>query len=233
MSALAGGAIWISLMSAVSSVTSTTAAATTSSTSSLMSTDTFLKLLMTQLENQNPLDPMDATEFTKQLATYSQLEQQIETNEKLDTLASQLTSLSTASLVSYLGSTAQLDSADTAYQSGEAEWSYTLPSNASSVTLTVTDSDGNTVYSGSGETGAGAHNFTLDSSDLAGSASEGETLTLSVTATNASGDSLDTTISSFVTIDGFDIGTDDATYQAGSLQFSSDDIQRLQSGAST
>jgi flagellar basal-body rod modification protein FlgD len=76
-------------MSDVSSVTSaaTTTATTTSSSSSIDEDKTaFLKLLMTQLENQNPLDPVDTTEFTNQLVMYSQLEQMMTMNSKLDTL---------------------------------------------------------------------------------------------------------------------------------------------------
>ena len=88
-------------MTAVTSTTSaaTTTSATSSSSSSLkLGTTDFLKLLMTQLENQNPLDPSDPTEFTSQLATYSQLEQQISMNDTLtsmsDTMSNVLTQVS-------------------------------------------------------------------------------------------------------------------------------------------
>ena len=86
----------------MTTVTSATSAATTTTSSSssslkLGATD-FLKLLMTQLTNQNPLDPTDPTEFTSQLATYSGLEQQISMNDTLstmsDTMADVLTQVS-------------------------------------------------------------------------------------------------------------------------------------------
>lgn len=85
----------------MTTVTSATSAATTTSSSSsslqLGATD-FLQLLMTQLNNQNPLDPTDTTEFTNQLATYSGLEQQISMNDTLtkmsDTMADVLTQVS-------------------------------------------------------------------------------------------------------------------------------------------
>jgi len=44
----------------------------------------FLLLLTAQIENQDPLDPLDANQFIEQLATINSLEQQIETNERLD-----------------------------------------------------------------------------------------------------------------------------------------------------
>ena len=84
-------------MTTVSSATSaaaTTTAASSSSTLALGTTD-FLKLLMTQLTNQNPLDPTDPTEFTSQLATYSGLEQQISMNTTLSTMSDNMSSLLT------------------------------------------------------------------------------------------------------------------------------------------
>jgi len=48
--------------------------------------DTFLQLLTTQLQNQDPLSPMDSTEFTNQLVLFSQLEQQINQSKKLEQL---------------------------------------------------------------------------------------------------------------------------------------------------
>lgn len=85
-------------MTAITSTTSaaTTTATTSSSSSSLkLGTTDFLKLLMTQLTNQNPLDPTDPTEFTSQLATYSSLEQQITTNDTLSQMSDSLSSLLT------------------------------------------------------------------------------------------------------------------------------------------
>lgn len=77
-------------MTAITSATSaaTTTSTTSSSSSSLkLGTTDFLKLMMTQLENQNPLDPSDPDEFTSQLATYSSLEQQISMNDTLTTMS--------------------------------------------------------------------------------------------------------------------------------------------------
>jgi flagellar basal-body rod modification protein FlgD len=86
-------------MTTVTSATSAATTTTSSSSSSLqLGTTDFLQLLMTQLTNQNPLDPTDPTEFTSQLATYSGLEQQISMNDTLstmsDTMADVLTQVS-------------------------------------------------------------------------------------------------------------------------------------------
>lgn len=85
-------------MTAITSATSaaTTTSTTSSSSSSLkLGTTDFLKLLMTQLENQNPLDPSDPTEFTSQLATYSSLEQQISMNDTLTTMSDTMSNMLT------------------------------------------------------------------------------------------------------------------------------------------
>jgi len=84
-------------MTAIASTTSaaTTAATSSSSSTTALGTTDFLKLLMTQLTNQNPLDPQDPTEFTSQLATYSGLEQQINMNQTLTTMSDNMSSLLT------------------------------------------------------------------------------------------------------------------------------------------
>ncbi|WP_165190433.1 flagellar hook capping FlgD N-terminal domain-containing protein [Caulobacter soli] len=84
----------------MTTVSSPTSAATTTTTSTstgvaALGTTDFLKLLMTQLTNQNPLDPTDPTQFTSQLATYSGLEQQINMNTTLTTLSDNMSSLLT------------------------------------------------------------------------------------------------------------------------------------------
>src|SRR3954464_9997185 len=64
---------------------------------------TFLTLLTTQLKNQDPTAPMDSNAFTQQLVMYSQVEQQIGTNDNLKALISQGTSNAGAVTTGYLG----------------------------------------------------------------------------------------------------------------------------------
>lgn len=52
--------------------------------------NTFLRMLTTQIQNQDPLNPMQSTEFATQLATFSGVEQQVRTNEQLAGLSAQL-----------------------------------------------------------------------------------------------------------------------------------------------
>lgn len=60
----------------------------TAEKTSTVSYDNFLRLLLTQMQNQDPTDPMKSTEYMAQLATFSQVEQAVKSNEKLDALLS-------------------------------------------------------------------------------------------------------------------------------------------------
>lgn len=69
--------------------------------------DTFLKMMTTQLENQDPLNPMDSSDFAVQLATFSGVEQQTKTNTLLEGLTSQFGVLGMAQLAGWVGQEAR------------------------------------------------------------------------------------------------------------------------------
>lgn len=65
--------------------------------------DTFLKLLTTQMKNQDPLNPQDSTEFVSQLASFSAVEQQIQSNDRLDSILDALSGGTASGLASWIG----------------------------------------------------------------------------------------------------------------------------------
>jgi flagellar basal-body rod modification protein FlgD len=73
----------------------TTSQSATSATDGLVSEQTFLQLLVAQLQNQDPTQPQDGTQFVAQLAQFSSLEQEIQMRQDLDTLASAATASQT------------------------------------------------------------------------------------------------------------------------------------------
>lgn len=73
-------------MTEVTSATSTTSTAAVSTAKAQVDYESFLKLLVAELKNQDPTEPMDSTEYVAQLATFSNVEQGIQTNNKLDDL---------------------------------------------------------------------------------------------------------------------------------------------------
>lgn len=204
-------------------VTDTTSSTSTSSTSSSRTTlasnfQTFLTLLTTQLQNQDPTDPMDSNEFTQQLVMYSQVEQQISTNDKLDSLISLSSNQSTSLAMSYLGHDITMSDGTGVLSDGSATWTYDLSNAAASTTLTVTDSSGNTVYSTTGETASGSHTFSWDGTDNSGGTQSDGLYTLTVSSTSSSGSSVTTTVASTATVTGVDLSGSDPQLVIGTSE---------------
>jgi flagellar basal-body rod modification protein FlgD len=121
--------VQVTSTSAVASTTSTSSSSTTSSSTTL-GYDQFLTLLVTEMQNQDPTDPVDSTQTVSQLASFSAVEQQVKTN---DTLTSMLASQSLTQAQSFIGKT--VTSADGSVSGVVA--SVTI--GASSQTATLTD----------------------------------------------------------------------------------------------
>lgn len=220
----------IDSVSSTSSSTTSTSSSSSASSSLSANYDMFLQLLCTQLQNQSPLDPMDSTQFTEQLATYASLEQQIAGNEKLDEVISGLSTLSLTSGVGYLGHTVEA-ATDTLSVSDDgtvdASWSYSLDSDAASVELSIVDADGNEVWSGTGDTAAGSHSFSWDGTDDGGAAVDPGDYTLVVTAEDSSGTAVESSISIRGTVTAIDSSSGSAVIELGDTQVELADITRL------
>lgn len=169
--------------------------------------DTFLILLTAQLQNQDPLAPMDSTQFTQQLVQFSQVEQQIRTNEQLEGLVDQYQAASAGAALSYLGKDAIIE-ADETYLAGEppeANWAYRLPEAATSMTIQVKDMQGRVVYeTTTAARGAGEHLFKWDGKKTNGETAADGVYQISIEAENADGEELTPTISVRETIMGVD-----------------------------
>jgi flagellar basal-body rod modification protein FlgD len=114
----------------------------------------FLQLLTTQLQNQNPLDPLDTNQFTQQLVEFAGVQQQLNTNDSLATLVSlQQTSQATQAL-NYVGKTAVVSGSTAALANSTATWQLSVPT-ASTVNITIANSTGQTVFTGSYNASAG------------------------------------------------------------------------------
>jgi flagellar basal-body rod modification protein FlgD len=114
----------------------------------------FLTLLTTQLQNQNPLDPLDTNQFTQQLVEFAGVQQQLNTNDSLATLVSlQQTAQSTQAL-GFVGKTAVVNGSTAALTNSSATWDLSVPSN-STVNISITSSTGQTVFTGNYAVNAG------------------------------------------------------------------------------
>lgn len=171
--------------------------------------ETFLVLLTAQLQNQDPLSPMDSNQFTQQLVQYSQVEQQIRTNDQLESLISQSRAAAAGSALGYLGRTAIIDSDTAALVDGSASWSYNIADYAQKVRLEVRDSAGRTVYATDAAAGEGERTFTWDGKNASGVAQAAGAYQLVVTATDAEEAKVDVAITVRETIQGVDLASND------------------------
>ncbi len=163
---------------------STTAAASVSLAKNF---DMFLKLLTTELQHQDPLEPMDSTEFTNQLVQFSGVEQAISTNSNLEELIAMSAAGQSSNLVNYLGKSVDVANNAATLRDGAATWTYKLAANAETTRLLVLDASERVVRIAEGKTVAGAHEFAWDGINDAGQPLPDGNYTLTVSArdTNA------------------------------------------------
>ena len=128
----------------------------------------FLTLLTTQLQNQDPLAPMDSTQFTEQLALFTNVEQTIAANRNLETLISLTRTNQMTSALGFLGTQVQAEGGIAPLINGQAEWLFSLEPGVQHASITIRDADGAVVFNGSGPTGSGENIFIWDGIDNQG-----------------------------------------------------------------
>ena len=198
----------MTVSSATSASTSTTASTAASSSSTSISSTDFLNLLVSELQNQDPLNATSTTDFINQLTSYANFNQQQSINSSLTSLAGSFSSLVTLNSVNYIGHTVEAKTDTSTLTNGSATFGYSLSSAASNVAISVKDSSGNTVWSGSGTGNSGSNSFSWDGKTSDGTQlSDGGQYTISVTATDSAGNS----VFNYSTITGTVTGIDAST----------------------
>jgi len=147
---------------------------------------TFLTLLTTQLQNQNPLDPLDTNQFTQQLVQFASVEQQMNMNTQLQTLVSLQQTAQNSQALGFVGKTVTVNGSTAPLTDGKAQWTFN-PSTPATATFTVTDSTGQTVYSKTATVQPGAQAFNWNGLDNSGHQWVDGNYTLTITATGADG----------------------------------------------
>lgn len=117
-----------------------------SASSGMVSSDftTFLKMLTTQMQNQDPLNPIDSTDYAVQLATFSGVEQQVHTNDLLNALLTQFSVMGMSQLAGWVGQEARA-AADVMFDGSPVELAPNPPETADRIVLVVHDEEGNLV----------------------------------------------------------------------------------------
>ncbi|MGD9510003.1 MAG: flagellar hook assembly protein FlgD [Geminicoccaceae bacterium] len=174
---------------AVSAVTGSGADTVRGSGQSLAANfDNFLKLLTTQLRNQDPVAPMDTNAFTSQLVQFASVEQAIKSNDRLKELGELIQASGTTSALSMLGRDAVVGTDRVGLgTTGDATIRYRLPEPATHVTATVVDTSGRIVRTLAGTTAAGENTLTWDGLDGAGQRAAPGTYRIQLDAVEADG----------------------------------------------
>lgn len=217
-----------------SSGTSATKTSSNSSDTSLSSVtgdfNTFLKILITQLQNQDPTNATDPNQFTQELVQFSAVEQQINTNGKLDDILQAINSNGLTPLLSYVGKYIETSTSDKlVVQGGSAQFAYTLPSEATSVSVTITNEDGDEVARLVGATESGLNRVTWDALDGEGNTVSDGTYKMKITAKDSNGKALDVSdirlIGRVTSVQTDDDGT--ATLHVGDVSVADTDVDAV------
>lgn len=186
-------------------LTNSTSTAATDKATLSSNYEMFMTLLVTQMQNQDPLNPTDTSTFTSQLVQYSQVEQQIKTNSYLSDLKALSTTQNATNLVSYIGKTVDADGSSSYYDgTSSTAWNFTSSAKSTNASVTIKNADGNTVYTTTTNLAKGDNTFTWDGTTTAGTKATAGAYTISVAGTDASSKAVTVTTKLSGTVTGVD-----------------------------
>lgn len=184
----------MSYLDGITETVNTTAAAassTKSTTADIMGKEDFLTLLVTQLKNQDPLNPDDPTEFTAQLAQFSSLEQLFNLNESMDNLVTSNANADKFATLQTIGKEVVYQSSEFEYSGkGEVQLGYQLDGEVSEAQITI-QKDGATIAVLDGtELTSGNHFLTWDGLHTDGNPAEAGSYTFAISVKAGEGESV-------------------------------------------
>lgn len=169
----------------------TATATTTTQSNDELGQDAFLKMFMAQMTNQNPLNPMDNTEFTAQLAQFSSLEQLTKIAESMKGISELKATMQESQIMDYIGKEVTISGNDVAVTNGVAGGVRFNLAGSAYVSAVVTDSSGKVVANEDlGRLSAGSHDFRWNATDLAGQVVDDGSYSVSFVATDGEGNAV-------------------------------------------
>jgi flagellar basal-body rod modification protein FlgD len=188
--------------------------------------DKFLQLLTTQVKNQNPLDPLDTNQFTQQLVQFAQVEQQINMNQSLSALIALQTATQASAAMGFLGSTVVVNGATAALTAGKATWSFSADRPATA-TVNIKNASGEVVFTDTRTISAGRQDYTWNGRGTNGLALPDGNYTISITAKDATGQSVAVATEVEGVVDGVDLSQNPPVLRVGSRSFTLDKIKQV------
>lgn len=150
-------------------------------------TQDFIKLLTVQLQNQDPTKPLETDQITQQIAQLSQVEQQINTNKNLESLAASFAQSQISSNVSYIGKLVEAPGNLGSLLGSKGVFVYTQEAESEKTQIVISDPEGNVVYTGNGTKLAGRNTFIWDGKNNEGEQMPDGAYKIEVKATDAGG----------------------------------------------
>ena len=208
-----------------SSSTASNKTASTATTGIADNFQTFLTLLTTQLQNQNPLDPLDTNQFTQQLVQFAGVEQQLKSNDQLKSLIDIEKSAQATQALVYVGNTVAVDGS-TAQFDKSATWNFTSEKDTTA-TITITSSTGQTAFTGSYALKQGNSSFLWDGKGNDGVQWPAGTYTMSATGKDSSGNSVAISTEVQGIVDSVDLSASPPLLSIGGQSYTTDKIKRV------
>ena len=188
--------------------------------------DDFLKLLVSQLQNQDPLNPMESTEFTAQLAQFSSLEQLTNMNKSLDYLLLYQTSINNAQAVGFIGKTVKASGNSISVEDGAPDQvQFDLAGDAAEVNVFIYDASDNLIKTiNCGSLSDGEQSIEWDGTNDDGEAVSDGTYTFEVSARDENGETIKASTYMTVKVTGVTFRDGNAYLLAGDIEISMNDI---------
>ena len=146
----------------------------------------FLSLLTTQLQNQDPTSPMDTNQFTSELVQMTSVQQQVSTNSNLTQLIALTQGSQVLQSTALVGKTANVTSSSIALQNGSGELQFTTAS-AEPIGIAITDASGRTIKSATLTSAAGANTWKWNGTSDTGSTVPDGSYAVAVVTPSATG----------------------------------------------
>lgn len=194
--------------------------------------DDFLKLFVTQLQNQDPLNPQDSSQFISQLAQLTQVEQAYNTNTNLQSLLNQGGNTMTMASLSMIGKQVQAPGSQVSLQAGTPSTvNFTLAQAADQVAVSILDGSGSTIKTiPGGSMAAGQGSVSWDGTDNSGKAVASGAYSFSVSAKDASGNAVSSTPMIVGRVDGVDMSGATPVLSVGNLKLDLTDVTAVSVG---
>jgi flagellar basal-body rod modification protein FlgD len=192
----------------------------------------FLQLLTTQLQNQDPLDPLDTNQFTQQLVEFASVQQQVDMNSNMQTLISLQQTTAATQALQLIGSNVTMNgnSANLSNATGSsATWNLNSSAGGTAA-ITITNSSGQAAFTGTTTLNAGTNSYSWNGQGNNGVTWPDGSYTIAVTGTGASGQAITVTSQVSGTVSAVNMSATPPTLTVNGQSYPISSIQSVGSG---